>query len=58
LLEGEGDCSVCSIPLSEDERKKITIRHDAGATTIARLTCPTAPSCRSPAIAPPGTPPA
>src|SRR6266478_4412392 len=44
LLEGEGDCSVCSIPLSEAERQKITIRHDAGATTIARVTCPTAPS--------------
>src|SRR6266853_1911967 len=43
LLEGEGDCSVCDIPLSESERQKITIRHDAGATTIARVTCPTAP---------------
>jgi len=44
LLEGEGDCRVCAIPLSESERQKITIRHDAGATTIARVTCPTAPS--------------
>src|SRR5260370_25392134 len=44
LLEGEGDCSVCAIPLSESERQKINIRHDAGATTIARVTCPTAPS--------------
>ncbi len=44
LLEGEGDCRVCTIPLSESERRKITIRHDAGATTIARVTCPTAPS--------------
>ena len=44
LLEGEGDCSVCAIPLSESERQRITIRHDAGATTIARVTCPTAPS--------------
>src|SRR5947208_2546261 len=24
LLEGEGDCRVCSIPLSESERRKIT----------------------------------
>lgn len=44
LLEGEGDCRVCTIPLSEAERQKITIRHDAGATTIARVTCPTAPT--------------
>jgi Cd2+/Zn2+-exporting ATPase len=44
LLEGEGDCRVCAIPLSESERRKITIRHDAGATTIARVTCPTAPT--------------
>ena len=44
LLEGEGDCQVCTIPLTESERQKITIRHDAGATTIARVTCPTAPS--------------
>ena len=44
LLEGEGDCRVCSIPLSESERQKITIRHGAGATTIARVTCPTSPS--------------
>src|SRR6266481_93829 len=44
LLEGEGDCSVCAIPLSESERQKINIRHDAGTTTIARVTCPTAPT--------------
>src|ERR1051325_2344122 len=44
LLEGEGDCRVCDIPLSESERRKITIRQKAGATTIARVTCPTAPS--------------
>jgi Cd2+/Zn2+-exporting ATPase len=44
LLEGEGECRACSVPLSDSERQKITIRHDAGATTIARVTCPTAPS--------------
>ena len=44
LLEGEGDCRACGVPLSDSELQKITIRHDAGATTIARVTCPTAPS--------------
>src|SRR5882672_5788823 len=43
LLAGEGDCHTCAQPLSEFERQKITIQHDAGATTIARITCPTAP---------------
>jgi len=43
LLAGEGDCQTCDRPLSELEKGKITIRHDAEATTIARVTCPTAP---------------
>ncbi len=43
LLAGTGDCYSCTQPLSDLERQKITIRHDAGATTIARVTCPTAP---------------
>jgi Cd2+/Zn2+-exporting ATPase len=43
LLTGESDCATCRQPLSESERRKITIRHDATATTIARVTCPTAP---------------
>ncbi|MGP8020505.1 MAG: heavy metal translocating P-type ATPase [Limisphaerales bacterium] len=44
LLSGEGDCFSCDTPLSEDERKKITIQNDGPATTIARVTCPTAPT--------------
>ena len=44
LLAGEGDCQTCVRPLSENERKRITIKHDAETTTIARVTCPTAPS--------------
>ena len=44
LLEGTGFCESCSHPLSDQERQRITIRHDSGATTIARVTCPTAPS--------------
>src|SRR5882762_10036967 len=43
LLAGEGDCQTCDRPLSELERRKITIRRDAETTTIARVTCPTAP---------------
>ncbi|HSY10016.1 MAG TPA: heavy metal translocating P-type ATPase [Candidatus Dormibacteraeota bacterium] len=43
LLSGKSDCAVCDSPLSEVERKKITIRHDGASTTIARVTCPTAP---------------
>ena len=30
LLSGEGDCHTCAEPLSEFERQKITIQHDAG----------------------------
>ncbi|MEY2427670.1 MAG: Zn2+/Cd2+-exporting ATPase [Verrucomicrobiota bacterium] len=43
LLAGEGDCQTCDRPLSDLERQKITIRRDAETTTIARVTCPTAP---------------
>jgi Cd2+/Zn2+-exporting ATPase len=44
LLTGAGDCTHCSQPLSASEQKKITIRRDAAVTTIARVTCPTAPT--------------
>jgi Cd2+/Zn2+-exporting ATPase len=43
LLTGRGDCSTCETPLSDDERQRVTIKHDGGTTTIARVTCPTAP---------------
>ena len=43
LLDGKDDCSTCDAPLSEAERRTITIRTDASGTTIARVTCPTAP---------------
>jgi len=43
LLAEGGDCQTCEGPLSELERHKITIRHEADTTTIARVTCPTAP---------------
>jgi Cd2+/Zn2+-exporting ATPase len=44
LLSGAGDCFNCDTPLPESERNRITIRHDGDATTIARATCPTAPT--------------
>ena len=43
LLSGEGDCNTCALPLTAKERKTITIRSEGNTTTIARLTCPTAP---------------
>lgn len=43
LLEGKGDCRICDTPLSEQERQKITIQRCGDVTTIARVTCPTAP---------------
>src|SRR5450432_1690210 len=43
LLAGKDDCAVCELPLSEAERRQFTIRNEGDATTIARVTCPTAP---------------
>ena len=43
LLTGRGDCGSCDTPLSEAERLRITIQTDGPTTTIARVTCPTAP---------------
>jgi len=43
LLAGKDECHTCRQPLSPAERSKITIRTDGTATTIARVTCPTAP---------------
>jgi Zn2+/Cd2+-exporting ATPase len=43
LLEGTGSCSSCDEPLSPEELRRITIRQDGPTTTIARVTCPTAP---------------
>jgi Cd2+/Zn2+-exporting ATPase len=43
LLSGTGSCDVCDTPLSESERHRVTIQHEGATTTIARVTCPTAP---------------
>jgi Cd2+/Zn2+-exporting ATPase len=44
LLSGKSDCQTCATPLTANERQVITIRQNGDATTIARVTCPTAPS--------------
>jgi Cd2+/Zn2+-exporting ATPase len=43
LLTGKNDCAACDTPLTEAERRLITIQRHGDATTIARVTCPTAP---------------
>jgi Cd2+/Zn2+-exporting ATPase len=43
LLQGQGNCTTCDAPLSPQERKEIIIQHEGDKTTIARVTCPTAP---------------
>jgi len=43
LLTGQGDCWKCGAPLPESEHQRITIKSDGTSTTIARVTCPTAP---------------
>ncbi|HLP76707.1 MAG TPA: HAD-IC family P-type ATPase, partial [Candidatus Paceibacterota bacterium] len=43
LLEGRGQCATCGAPLSPLERQRISIQHQGDQTTIARVTCPTAP---------------
>jgi Cd2+/Zn2+-exporting ATPase len=43
LLSGRGDCLSCHRPLSEAEQNIITIQNNGPTTTIARVTCPTAP---------------
>jgi Cd2+/Zn2+-exporting ATPase len=44
LLAGKGDCTVCATPLSPEVRQRLTIQHSGNQTTIARVTCPTAPT--------------
>ncbi len=43
LLAGKEDCAVCAAPLAASEREKISVTRTDDATTIARITCPTAP---------------
>jgi len=43
LLTANPDCSQCGLPLTAAERQAITVTHQGAMTTIARVTCPTAP---------------
>ena len=43
LLSGNGDCQTCEMPLPTADQKRIAIRQQDGAVTVARVTCPTAP---------------
>ena len=43
LLAGKAECGTCRHPLTENERRRITIHSEGTTTTIARVTCPTAP---------------
>ena len=43
LLSGQSECSACEAPLSPAELRSFTIKSDGQTTTIARVTCPTAP---------------
>ena len=43
LLVRGSSCANCATPLTAPEQNQFTIRHEQGATTIARVTCPTAP---------------
>lgn len=43
LMEGRGECMTCLSPLTDEEHRRITISHEDDKTTIAKVTCPTAP---------------
>ena len=43
LLRGETTCGTCGQPLSELEQGRLLVSRSESATTIARVTCPTAP---------------
>ncbi len=44
LLGGTADCTTCPQVIPPAVRERLTVQHQDGTTTIARLTCPTAPS--------------
>src|SRR6185436_9915009 len=43
FLEGDADCNICNLSFEPLLQKTLTIKQDAASTTIARVTCPTAP---------------
>jgi len=44
LLQGKDECHACLVPLTPEEFSKISIVSTPTATTISRVTCPTAPT--------------
>jgi Cd2+/Zn2+-exporting ATPase len=44
LLQGKDECHACSAPLTSEEFGKISVVSTPTATTISRVTCPTAPT--------------
>ena len=44
LLQGKDECHACLAPLTPEEFSKISIVSSPSATTISRVTCPTAPT--------------
>ena len=43
LLEGDASCETCTLSADPAIQRSLTIKQDSGSTTIARVTCPTAP---------------
>jgi Cd2+/Zn2+-exporting ATPase len=43
LLEGSSDCRTCPTVISPEVLSRLTVQHGEKTTTIARVTCPTAP---------------
>lgn len=43
LLDGKSDCKGCATAFAPFQRQSIIIKREVGKTTIARVTCPTAP---------------
>ena len=43
LLEGDATCDTCTLTLDPQVQRNLTVRQDDAGTTIARVSCPTAP---------------
>ena len=43
LLDGDANCDACDVVIDPAIQRSLTIQHDNAGTTIARVSCPTAP---------------
>ena len=43
LLEGDPSCDSCELSFDPELKRSLTIQQEAATTTIARVSCPTAP---------------